>query len=78
MHIQLTKFLSVTTVLFCHLSLCYSYFVNIDASSEECFFESVTKGSRMTLTYEVADGGFLDIDVIVSDHDHLHWWGDFS
>ena len=42
------------------------YFVNVDAHAEECFFDKVTAGTKMGLTFEVAEGGFLDIDVTVS------------
>ena len=41
------------------------YFIVVDASAEECFFDRVTAGTKMTLTFEVAEGGFLDIDVTV-------------
>lgn len=41
------------------------YFVNIDAHAEECFFERVNSGTKMSLMFEVAEGGFLDIDVEV-------------
>ena len=44
---------------------CYGYFVNIDAHGEECFHDRVSPGTRMSLMFEVADGGFLDIDVKV-------------
>ncbi len=37
--------------------------VQVDAHAEECFFDKVTKGTKMGLTFEVAEGGFLDIDV---------------
>ncbi|KAL8581240.1 Transmembrane emp24 domain-containing protein 2 [Nucella lapillus] len=40
-----------------------AYFVNIDAHAEECFFDKVTSGTKMGLMFEVAEGGFLDIDV---------------
>ena len=43
-----------------------AYFVNIDANAEECFFDKVTSGTKMSLMFEVAEGGFLDIDVKVS------------
>ena len=40
-----------------------SYFIHIDAHAEECFFDRVTSGTKMSLMFEVAEGGFLDIDV---------------
>ena len=48
------------------VSCASAYFIHVDANSEECFFEEATQGNRMTLTFEVAEGGFLDIDVNVS------------
>jgi len=47
--------------LFLHESL--AYFVTVDANAEECFFDKVSAGTKMGLTFEVAEGGFLDIDV---------------
>ena len=41
------------------------YFVVVDANAEECFYDRVTAGTKMSLTFEVAEGGFLDIDVTV-------------
>lgn len=41
----------------------HAYFVTIDAHSEECFFDNVKAGTKMGLIFEVAEGGFLDIDV---------------
>jgi len=41
------------------------YFIHIDAHAEECFFDRVTSGTKMSLMFEVAEGGFLDIDVKV-------------
>lgn len=43
-----------------------SYYVVVDAHSDECFFEKLTSGTKLLLTYEVIEGGFLDIDVKVS------------
>ena len=53
------------TVLYLSVSSVEGYFVNIDANAEECFFEKATSGTKMSLTFEVAEGGFLDIDVRV-------------
>ena len=51
--IFLTYFVSVTR----------SYFITVDAHAEECFFDKVKSGTKMGLMFEVAEGGFLDIDV---------------
>lgn len=40
--------------------------VNVDAHEKECFFDDVKAGTKMGMTFQVADGGFLDIDVSVS------------
>lgn len=46
----------------------HGYFVNVDAHGEECFFDRVNSGMKMGLTFEVVEGGFLDIDVRVSSY----------
>ena len=51
--------------LYFHIDLSSCYFINIDAHAEECFFDRVNSGSKMSLMFEVAEGGFLDIDVKV-------------
>jgi hypothetical protein len=43
-----------------------SYYVLVDAHDEECFFERLTPGTKLLLTFEVIEGGFLDIDVQVN------------
>jgi len=40
-----------------------SYFITVDAHAEECFYDKVKSGTKMGLMFEVAEGGFLDIDV---------------
>lgn len=45
------------------LPMSRGYFVTIDANKEECFFDKVKSGTKMGLIFEVAEGGFLDIDV---------------
>merc|ERR1712110_1344506 len=46
-----------------------AYFVTVDAHAEECFFDRVKKGTKMGLMFEVAEGGFLDIDVRIEGPD---------
>ena len=43
----------------------YSYFISIDPKKEICFYDTAASGTKMSLTFEVAEGGFLDIDVRV-------------
>ena len=62
---MILKVLAVT-VLF---SRAYSYIVTIDAHGEECFFEKMQAGTKMGLTFEVTEGGFLDIDVKIYSPD---------
>ncbi|XP_012687638.2 transmembrane emp24 domain-containing protein 2 isoform X1 [Clupea harengus] len=62
--------LSEVIVLVAMLSTTASgYFVSIDAHAEECFFERVNSGTKMGLMFEVAEGGFLDIDVEITGPD---------
>ena len=64
--------LSELVVLLAVLSSTASgYFVSIDAHAEECFYERVNSGTKMGLMFEVAEGGFLDIDVEVRCNHNL-------
>ncbi len=42
-----------------------AYFVTVDANEEACFFDRAKHGDRLTLFFEVSEGGFYDIDVTV-------------
>lgn len=42
-----------------------AFIIDIDAHGEECFFDRVRSGTKITVTFEVTEGGFLDIDVKV-------------
>ncbi|XP_030755131.1 transmembrane emp24 domain-containing protein 2-like [Sitophilus oryzae] len=48
---------------------CYGYIVTVDAHAEECFFEKVEAGTKLGLTFQIAEGGFLDIDVRIMSPD---------
>ena len=41
----------------------------MDAHAEECFFDKVKMGTKLGLMFEVAEGGFLDIDVKIEGPD---------
>ena len=59
--LQSVGVVSVLVILF--TSQVESYFITVDAHAEECFFDKVKSGTKMGLMFEVAEGGFLDIDV---------------
>ncbi|CAG9559097.1 unnamed protein product [Danaus chrysippus] len=48
------------------LSLTNCYTITVDAHAEECFFENVEADTKIGLTFEIAEGGFLDIDVKIT------------
>ncbi|TSW89623.1 Transmembrane emp24 domain-containing protein 2 [Bagarius yarrelli] len=56
-------FSEVAVVLAALCATASGYFVSVDAHAEECFYERVNSGTKMGLMFEVAEGGFLDIDV---------------
>ncbi|ESN91307.1 hypothetical protein HELRODRAFT_69964 [Helobdella robusta] len=45
------------------------YYITIDAHAEECYFDRVSSGTKLSLMFEVAEGGFLDIDVHITGPD---------
>ncbi|EJW85958.1 transmembrane emp24 domain-containing protein 2 [Wuchereria bancrofti] len=47
-----------------------AYFIHIDANEEQCFFDRVRVGTKMGVVFEVAEGGFLDIDVKIIGPDN--------
>ncbi|XP_036103444.1 transmembrane emp24 domain-containing protein 2-like [Molossus molossus] len=52
------------------LATASGYFVSIVVHAEECFFEQVTAGTKMGLIFQVAEGGFLNIDVEITGPDN--------
>lgn len=52
--------LSVFQVTNCHL-------ITIEPHQEECFHETLKKGTKIKFTFEVLDGGSLDIDLTIKD-----------
>lgn len=46
---------------------CLCFRVIVDVNSEECFYDHVAVGGKFGVTFEVIEGGFLDIDFNVRD-----------
>jgi len=59
----------VMTMLFSSSGV-LGYFIHLDANEEQCFFDRVPSGTKMSLMFEVAEGGFLDIDVKIIGPDN--------
>uniref|UniRef100_A0A914QHQ1 GOLD domain-containing protein n=1 Tax=Panagrolaimus davidi TaxID=227884 RepID=A0A914QHQ1_9BILA len=57
-------------VFFAAITQLHAYFITIDAYEEKCFFERVKNGTKLGLIFEVAEGGFLDIDVKIVGPDY--------
>ena len=55
--------IEVISLIFKWWSLFIIVVFQVDAHAEECFFDKVKTGTKMGLMFEVAEGGFLDIDV---------------
>lgn len=49
------------------ISVCNSYMLYLDAQAEECFYEELMPNQKAGLSFEVAEGGFLDVDVTLRD-----------
>jgi hypothetical protein len=43
--------------------------IRVDAHEEQCFYEDTETGTKMGLSFQVAEGGFLDIDVVITGPD---------
>jgi len=52
--------------LLLNLTPASAYFIHIDANEEQCFFDRIQSGTKVGLMFEVAEGGFLDIDVKIT------------
>ena len=43
----------------------HGFAVTVDVHEESCFYEQVTSGTKLGIIFQVAEGGFLDIDLTV-------------
>ena len=53
-------------LLGCSVQSAFGFAVEVDAHAEECFFDNIKSGTKVGVNFQVAEGGFLDIDVKVS------------
>lgn len=57
------KWKLILAVLHCFtIKNCSCYIITIDVASKECFHEKLTEGEKLGISFNVIDGGFLDID----------------
>jgi len=61
--------LLVATALALLVPTSEAFYITVDAHAEECFFDKVSAGSKLGLMFQVAEGGFLDIDVRIEGPD---------
>lgn len=47
------------------INQCLAYTVTIAPNDKECFFEDLHHDDKMTITFQVGDGGNMDIDFTV-------------
>jgi hypothetical protein len=60
-----------TMLILIFVSTCLSLTIRVEPSREDCFFEKVEhEHAKLLLQYQVASGGFLDIDVTIFDPQH--------
>lgn len=58
---------SILLLLISSIARTEAYITTLDAHSEECFYEKAISGTKLGFTFEVIEGGFLDIDVSIYD-----------
>ncbi|KJE95497.1 transmembrane emp24 domain-containing protein [Capsaspora owczarzaki ATCC 30864] len=44
-------------------------YIVVDAHAEECFHDHIERGSKLTVAFQVYEGGFLDIDIKITGPD---------
>lgn len=65
-------FLAVIIISLSAVCLSTAYTITLPPSTKECFFEELHQGDKLTITYQVGDGGHLDVDFTIFDpNDHL-------
>ncbi|KAH7100652.1 supernatant protein factor, C-terminal domain-containing protein [Auriculariales sp. MPI-PUGE-AT-0066] len=60
-------FLAALLLAACHALYAAAYMIEVQAGKKECFFEDLHVKDKMTVTYQLAHGGHLDIDFWLAD-----------
>lgn len=67
--LSIIPMLSMAMLLAIAIRQTEAYITTLDAHSEECFFEKAIASTKLGFTFEVIEGGFLDIDMSIYDPD---------
>lgn len=63
--------LTIPTLL-SFVSIAHSYIIHLDAgASDECFHERAPTGVKLGFSFEVVEGGFYDVDVVIKDPNNM-------
>ncbi|EIW76157.1 COPII-coated vesicle protein [Coniophora puteana RWD-64-598 SS2] len=62
---------SICFLLLAIIPLISAHMIEVAASKKECFFEDLHENDQMTVTYQVGDGGHLDIDFTLTDPENV-------
>lgn len=44
---------------------CEAWLVNVDLLTKECFFQRAKHGEKLAVTFQVIEGGLLDVDIAI-------------
>ena len=64
--VGLTVTTLLVTMMLYHTAFVTGFAVTVDVQEESCFYEQVSSGTKLGIIFQVAEGGFLDIDLTVS------------
>ncbi|ORZ01052.1 supernatant protein factor C-terminal domain-containing protein [Syncephalastrum racemosum] len=63
----MSRSLVYTFAALCLLAVVNAIHIDLPAHGKECFFEDLKQGDKMTVTFQVGEGGNLDIDFWIQD-----------
>lgn len=58
---------SLLLIFFAIATQVEGHLITLDPHQEECFHEKLQKGTKIKFTFEVLDGGSLDVDLTIKD-----------